>query len=627
MKVEANLIELGSSPENQRGLVARTVETYPPAWITVHETLQNSIDAIQQSTDESGNVHIHLNLDDQKIKIRDTGKGFPFNLDYLGLGGTDKSQTDWHLGGNIGVGLTVVILSTNYFKLNTVFDNKLWQCEFTDAFKYLLGEKDTVDFTYEAPITLATPQASYTEIEYSFPDDKILTFLNMINSDYRERVSNKFVTNNLEKFKFGVEHYFRTHSYAGNVSRLSVNPDVKPVHIQIYIDTVSPTVIDSISDDEFRELLSANNHIEIGFENKYWDIIEAIGRIRSGISRPAVVQNDIQPGGRVGGPYGQNYIYVKTLQTQPEFESLLNNPHLRNAPNPAEYQRLFDQLESIHCIIGSIPVLSDLLIDNTSQFIAASGIPSAHLLDKPSRGGELGYLSNLHLILNVRAKLNYGKQTITNTRLVSYASKYFNDAFRSTLKNIAKEFVGSLSPPIPPQFAPPTSIVTRRDMGLSHLSIIKEPMQGKEHEVIALFYELIGQKYFTEYKTYALSSRTTYDARMMIKYPTLEDFQAPTIDDHIPTLEFKVFISDLISNFEEGDKKATDLSVVIAWDQDYDNSHPDYEVIGITGTDIEDYGLEHINQCLHQRSSGHYIQLLILKDVIAGIREGNIVPH
>lgn len=624
--MEANLIDLGTSQINQRGLIARTVETYPPAWIVIHETLQNSLDAIQRSENASGNIQINFNLDQQSVKIKDNGTGFPFELGYLGLGGTDKSPSDWSLGGNIGVGLTVVILSTNHFNLDTVYENKRWHCTVENAYKYLALETDTVDITYEELANPTTSVASYTEVEYTFADNKVTELLLQIYCDYAKRISGKLAISELEKLKLAIEYYFRTQSYAGNVSRLSGVSGVKTVEVSIIIDFSQAQTLEVISDDTLRGILSSNSHIEVNFENKHWDVAAAISRARPGVSTPSIIQNDILPGGRVGGPYSQNYIYVKSLTTQSEFESLLDNPHLRSIPDPSEYQSFFSQLASIHCVIGSIPVLNDFLAGNASQFIAASGIPSSHLLDKPSRGGELGYLANMHLILNLKAKLNYGKQTITNTRLVGTASKFFNDAFRSTLKNVAKEFVGTLPPVAPPIIGPPTVIVSRQDLGVPTLSIMKEPIPGKENEVIALFYELVGQKYFNEYKTYALSSRDIYDARMMLKYPSQSDFITPTIDDHIPILEFKVQLSALISDFEEGKKNATDIRVVITWEQDYNGTHPDYEVIEIEGTSLEDHALEHVHLCLHQRSSGYLIQILILREVINGIKSGTITP-
>lgn len=623
---EANLIDLGNQVDNQRGLILRTVETYPDPWIVVHEALQNGLDAVQRSPNTSGHIQITINMDEQRIKVRDDGVGFIPKLEYLGLGGTDKSSQDWNLGGNIGVGLTVVILSTKQFEISSVFENKKWTCQITDAYKYLTGESANVPISFTEPVELVDHEDSHTEIIYSFPDNKVVSMINQVYADTCTEISGKLTNETLHKFVLGIEHYFRTQSYAGNVSRLTGLEGCKPTNISITMEITRADTLAQITDESLKELLAANPSVEVNFENKYWDMREAIGRARPGTSTPAVIDNVIQPGGRVGGPYSQNYVYVKSLTTEDEFKSLLINPHLKITPDVEGYQSLFNQLSSIYMVIGSVPILSDFLISDPTQFIAASGIPSAHLLDKPSRGGELGYLANMHVILNVKSKLNYGKQTITNTRLVSLASRYFNDSFRATLKNVAKEFVGSLPQVAPPLLTPPTDIITRQNLGVPSLSIVKEPIAGKEQEVIALFYELIGQKYFTEFKTYALSSFDIYDGRVMIRFPIQDEFTTPTIDEHVPRIEFKVHVSDLISDFEEGKKRASDLALVVAWVQDYQNTHQDYEVIEITGTSLEDYGLQHVSQCLHQRSSGNLVQILVLRDVINGIKSGTISP-
>lgn len=620
--MEANLIEeLCSYQDNRRALTARTVETYPPAWVVVHETLQNSLDAIQKSGKEQGHVQVHLNLDRQEVNIRDNGTGFPFNLNYLGLGGTDKDSMDWRFGGNIGVGLTVVILSTNDFQLETVFEGKTWNCKVADAWKYLSGEVDDVCVKYDKPIPLETPQEEYTAIRYAFPDSKVTDFIHTVYAEYVPLVPNTLAVSELDKFKLALEYYFRTQSYAGNVNRLIGGATFKHADISLIIEARKTDTLE-VLEEGLRQIIRSNQNIVVNFSNKHWDVVEAIGRARSGASTPAIIQNDVQEGGKVGGPYSQNYIYVKSFTTQPQFESLLQNRHLRERVDIEAYRSLFDQLSGIYCVIGSSPVLKNFLMREAMQFIAASGIPSAHLLDKPSRGGELGYLANVHLILNLKAKLNYGKQTVSNTRLVGISSKFFNDAFRATLKNIAKEFVGTLPQPPPP--IAPIGVVQRRDLNLPGFSIVKEP--AKEQDVIALFYELVGKGYLKEYRTYALSSFSQYDARMMLKYPGDSDFLIPTIDAQIPNVEFKVKVSAIISEFEEGDKNAQEITALIVWEQDYSNTHPDYEVIDVVGTSMEDLALNNVDQCMHQRSSGHMIQLLVLKKLVSDIRAGVVTP-
>jgi hypothetical protein len=76
----------------------------------------------------------------------------------------------------------------------------------------------------------------------------------------------------------------------------------------------------------------------------------------------------------------------------------------------------------------------------------------------------------------------------------------------------------------------------------------------------------------------------------------------------------------LVADFEEGTKKAADIAVLMAWEDGYKGGHMDFEVVEIKGTELEDTALNHVTTCLHQRSSGHKIQLLILKKIVADIQ-------
>ena len=74
-----------------------------------------------------------------------------------------------------------------------------------------------------------------TELTYSFPDNKVSDFVRLL-FDYAKQVDNVLAVSLLEKFRLGIEYYFRTYSYAGNVSRLLGMAEIKVVDIGIYIN-------------------------------------------------------------------------------------------------------------------------------------------------------------------------------------------------------------------------------------------------------------------------------------------------------------------------------------------------------------------------------------------------------
>src|SRR2546426_67532 len=61
-----DIFQIGSRLENQRRNAIHVVETYPNDWIVIHETLQNSLDAIQKSGRDEGVVTVKMSLDHQK---------------------------------------------------------------------------------------------------------------------------------------------------------------------------------------------------------------------------------------------------------------------------------------------------------------------------------------------------------------------------------------------------------------------------------------------------------------------------------------------------------------------------------------------------------------------------------
>lgn len=127
------------SPPNIRKLVQKTVDTYPLDWKVVHEAVQNAKDAIQK-TGNPGVIDVVLNVTENRVTVSDNGCGFPYDLDLLGIGGTDKDEEyDWRINGNQGVGIKAVIFSTSSFKLASVVDGRRWEAWIEGANGYLEG--------------------------------------------------------------------------------------------------------------------------------------------------------------------------------------------------------------------------------------------------------------------------------------------------------------------------------------------------------------------------------------------------------------------------------------------------------------------------------------------------------
>ncbi|MEM2146775.1 MAG: hypothetical protein QW279_15535, partial [Candidatus Jordarchaeaceae archaeon] len=197
------------------------------------------------------------------------------------------------------------------------------------------------------------------------------------------------------------------------------------------------------------------------------------------------------------------------------------------------------------------------------------------------------------------------------------------DAFRTTLIHTAECIAGKVPEAIlPPVVVPSTSVVFRPDLGVPFLSLKKVPTE--EMEVVALFFELVGRGYLPEYETWCISSREIFDCKMVIRYPGVT-FLEPRSDRDLSNTEFKVYLSDLIDDFDSGRKVIEGLNLIIIWEDDLDRQYPRghiyYEVINIEDSkSLRDYRLSYVEKCLLDRRSGIEIPILELKRVIEELR-------
>ncbi|MCH8217805.1 MAG: ATP-binding protein [Planctomycetes bacterium] len=474
--------------DNLRKLAARTVETYPTAWKVVHEALQNAKDAVRRSQ-RQGSISILLDVAEQRVTVKDDGNGFPRDTDLLGFGGTDKdTDEDWALNGRQGVGLKAVILSTSFFKIDATTNTGRWGVKISGADTFIDGGEPV----FEISDLIDSDESLGTTVSYIFSEPLVSQFVNEVLSQQLPYISEIFATNPVERIAMAFETYFRSYSYAGDVNSLLGIQSPIPTDVQLTILASGPPTGNLPS-----ELLTIleQGRVESKFRCKHWDVIEAVDRTKAGRPRPTVLTQALPPGGLLGR-FNENFIYRATLASPAEYQSLLVNPNLRRPINEAKYQRLFEQLRGLYVVIGSRAALLKYLVGPPRQFISADGTPTAHVLPGPTRGGDASYVSNnIHFVANVDARLNYGKQTISNPWLVGMVAEYFSDAVRATLRNVAISLVGSnvsttSADDIEDTSGTETDVLSRPTLAEGHLSFKRVPRD--ENALIAIFFELIG---------------------------------------------------------------------------------------------------------------------------------------
>jgi len=604
---------IARSEENNIRLLSNTVSTYPIEWIVIHEVLQNAKDAIQNSDREQGRIEITFDLSEQRVTINDNGRGFPYDLSLLGIGGTNKLDDDWRIAGKIGVGLKAVLFSSSSFWLESVYGGYKWSMKINNAERYV--DRNEGRLVVEEPTS--TEEDTHTNVSYTFSRSNVSEFLSMIWDEYGVRVSNDLAISPLDKLKLAVEWYFRTYSYAGDVNKLLDLSEVKKITISITFRFNEE--ISNFLPSELVESMTGIESINIEFENKHWDIQEAIDRVRSGVPRVYSINMDIPTGGRIGS-FNRNYVWIRKLANSEDYAKLLDNDIVRDPPDPSEYDSLFERTRGIYVAIGSVPRMQKLNLESPRRCICANGVTSSHDIRQPTRGGEYTLNRCIHFIMNVDANLTYGKQIIPDRWILGRINKFYEDAYRCTLRNIAKSIVGrmpngsSTGSEVSDEIYPSeVGVLEREDLPLSDLSIRKIPYN--EDTLIALFYELIGKGYLEGYRTYSLYRTGRYDAKMILKLEGRDEWRTPHQDRDLDTAEFKLRTMDLIRDFEEGAKLPEDIRLIVAWENDFENN-PDYQVVNIEHTDDCDRRLPHVKLCLQNRRTGRLIQMLVLKDLV-----------
>ena len=604
---------------NLRKLAARTVETYPTAWKVVHETLQNAKDAVrriqQTGTQQAGTIDVLLDVENQSVTVKDTGLGFPRNDDLLGFGGTDKdSDPDWCLNGKQGVGLKAVILSTKHFSIDAINEGSKWSLKIEDADRFIDGgdPKFTVDEHG------ATDEPSGTTVRYSFRDPLVSEFVTEVLFQQLPHVSDYLASNTRDRIAMALETHFRSYSYAGDVNVLLGLGSVAPIEVNLELVSASRAT-GTLPDDLVKELQSGR--INCRFMTGHWDLKGAVDRTRSGRPRPTVLSQALPPGGTLGR-FNDNFVYVNTFTTEEQYKQLLKNPNLRRPVEPSKYQALFQQLRGVYVAIGSGSVLSRYLISSPRQFIAADGTPTAHVLPGPTRGGDATYVSNnIHFIANVDAQLNYGKQTISNTRLVGLVSDYFSEAVRATLRNVAISFVGSLNASssaddIEESNEMERDVISRPTLANGSLNFKRVPRD--ENALIAIFFELLGNACLKGYHFYSMSQKARYDGRASIQLSYMSEVPAPNADSDLLNVEFKLEISDLIDDFEHELKLPSEIQLVVVWNDTIKANITDYQVLSIDYTGDADRRIDGVEKVLHCKRQNRMIQMLVVQEFLGG---------
>jgi hypothetical protein len=217
------------------------------------------------------------------------------------------------------------------------------------------------------------------------------------------------------------------------------------------------------------------------------------------------------------------------------------------------------------------------------------------------------------MVVEVDADLNYGKTQLTDMHLVSNVRRFVNEAYRLTIQNAARNYVGTQNP------EPPTPVPfwSRPPLGAEGLSVSTVPCD--ENDVIALFFELTGTGKLAGFRWYGLSQRDPYDGRAVIRREgDRGDLLEAPIETDLRTVEFKLRGASVARDFDREEKDIGRVDLVICYEIG-ESPIAAYQVVRWEDSTLARNGEEpypYVEDVLMDTVSGKETQILALRNVL-----------
>jgi hypothetical protein len=333
-----------------------------------------------------------------------------------------------------------------------------------------------------------------------------------------------------------------------------------------------------------------------------------------GINRRTVVSHKFYEPGTFGNFRPDTTIWVRRITDSQEIRELLP-PRVRS-----NHDDLLQKVNGVYLAMSVISNMRKFFFSTPPRFISVNGTPSDHLLPNPVVNTL--YANYVFCIIDVDSTLNYGKLQTTNRRLIHECGQLYLDIYRHAVIKIGEKVIGTHieADTSSRGVQGTTNIIGLPDLGIAS-SLKKEP--ADENALIALFFDLLGRGVIRDYEFYSLHAKRKYDATAMMKTASMQAIPRPTNDNDLKNIEFKLLVSDLIEELEDGKKTLAELTLIVVWEDDITgnpNAPSQYEVIPIEDSSDRDSSFNRVNKCLFYRGTGIERQMIVVKDLVQALR-------
>ena len=626
---DLDLLQPSALYEHYVHQLSQAINAYSVPQIVIGEALQNAIDAIVEMGGGEHHIKLIINFDTRTVTVEDTGKGFPNDPSLLFLGGSRKRHGDKRLFGLIGVGIKVVLFSSQNFTIRSSSEEGTIYWNLKDANKYSEKPKPSLPLPARFDPDDRTLSHQGTKIRYTFPrgtdgsPDLLTQFANEIfesciqgDSQGKFRETLQYAAKRGEfssRFCAMLAAFLQRFTYVGDVSNFLGNkPELKDTAITVTIKCQAPEKLG----DEVGDLFDYEDTAKFDITPKYLHVDEVIRWVPNQ-ARPGLFEDQLGRGGRNLSPTHKGFNRLVFAEKE-EYKRLISDRRGRMPNDIDEYEKhLFPRINGIVLTIGRILDFYEFLPGGSRRIISANGVVTTHSIDL-TMGRNQQYVRCFDMVVDLDARLNYGKTQITDGHLVNRVRRYINDAYSRTIQNAAAGWVGAISDDDDEYEY--DVFLNRPDLGLREYTLKKEPTD--ENDVIALFFELAGHGVLLGYQIFGLSQKERYDSRAVIRYDgKTNDPPIPQEDRHLRVVEFKVKASNVIADLLRGAKKAEDMHLLIAWEEGASSSDQ------FMFADIE-HSRFHPNRkypkaqkYLRDTKTGAQVQVLLLKDVVNELKQ------
>ncbi len=620
----------GLHEDHVKTLIKDTIETYSGQWRIIHESIQNSHDAIQLSEDiDQGKITIDLSVGENNVTVIDNGKGIPIEefSTIFTLGGTAKKDfPDLRkiLKGSQGVGIKATVFTSDFFEIETNYSEGRWLKRVEDCWNFLDPNFD--DNVDDPNLGRTKAKNSWTKISYRLHDYSVRDFLQEIIVEHCNDLDIEGLEEE-EDFLEAIELYFRTKTYIGCVqSFLGIGENLKPIEVEVNVKFDFPTIdAHRRSTIEHCRFLSGDAYhgrtIRRNFPAIYSDFAEIHNQLRRSYKVDRLYTHFVD---LVENPPDPNLKKILIQKITPDQAEILLS-RIRRDQNTGinrfyevpeklvHHRRILERINGIYLVIGPRIYLNQFLHLAPKQFISINGLPTNIGLNPPRGAGELGYLLNMHFIMDLDTTLGYGKRNIPSV-VKGQADKFFADIF-GVLRRLAKFIVGERESTEPPKGLwlkeEEYKQYMEADNKFKDIDIPMKLAPKEEQDVVCLFHELVGAGLLEGYFPFRESTNSTYDALFYISERPDHIMPSRINWPDLKIVEFKTYLSEIIEDFVAGKKSLQDIDLLVVWDDDYDEES-EYIV-----SSLERNGIDPFPSAQKRiRSGTQNCQVLILKEFL-----------